>query len=261
MKAPNNYAICLGDIADTLRTTARRHLKGYTADEDSFEGLDQPIRRRMEDIYHAYFKPIESRLLGVTLGNHHWAFQDGTNDNQYLCQLAKTKYLGNVAGIRLRIQVKLGSQIRTLRTFKVLCNHGDWSGGYSRIGGDYNAMENRGTLGFSPFDFFFFSHTHRKGGFVVPHMDLSDHGELKLVERPKVFARSGCFMSGYPPKPCKSGYAEKKLLPPTELGHTQVQIHFYRDHDPERYQAMRLKRPDTNYGTPSNWKYRIKLYF
>ena len=251
---PNAYGIGMGDYQNFLRTTARKHLASYVADENSFDDLDPLIKNRAQEFYRDWLKPIEKKLIGLAEGNHFYQTSKGMTDTQWLCEFADCAYLDKPAFVRLKIIYKSN----VLRTFKMLIHHGDWSGGYSRIGGDFNAMENKGLLGFGAFDIFLFGHTHRKGGFKVPVMDMSSKGALKLVERPKLFVRTGCFMAGYDPK-CAGTYAQKKLLAPTDLGWVEIGIKFYREYDKARTDRYRAKRPDHRGGQCGNFKYEFEL--
>ena len=251
---PNAYGIGMGDYQNFLRGTARKHLQSYVADENSFDDLDPLIKNRAEQFYKDWLKPIEKKLIGLAEGNHYYQNRKGITDTQWLCEFAGCNYLDKPAFLRLKITYKG----KWSRVFKVLIHHGDWSGGYSRIGGDFNAMENKGLLGFGGFDIFLFGHTHRKGGFKVPVMDLSDRQELRLIERTKLFVRTGCFMAGYDPK-CAGTYAQKKLLAPTDLGWVEIGIRFYREYDKERTRRYKEKHPGHIGSQTGNFKYEFEL--
>lgn len=251
---PNTYGIGMGDYQNFLRGTARKFLKSYSADENSFDDLEPMIRNRADQFYKDWLRPIQKKLIGLAEGNHYYQFKNNTTDTQHLCEKADCHYLDKPAFLRLKIVYKG----KWVRVFKILIHHGDWSGGYSRIGGDFNAMENKGLLGFGGFDIFLFGHTHRKGGFKVPVMDLSDRGELRLIERPKLFVRTGCFMAGYDPK-CLGTYAQKKLLAPTDLGWVEIGIKFYREYDKAKTARYKLTHPHHRGGQTTNFKYEFEL--
>lgn len=251
---PNAYGIGMGDYQNFLRGTARKFLKSYNADENSFDDLEPLIKNRADLFYRDWLKPIEKKLIGLAEGNHYYQFKNNATDTQHLCEKADCHYLDKPAFIRLKVVYKG----KALRIFKPLIHHGDWSGGHSRIGGDFNSMENKGLLGFGSFDLFLFGHTHRKGGFKVPVMDLSTTGELKLIERTKLFVRTGCFMAGYDPK-CAGTYAQKKLLAPTDLGWCEIGIRFYREYDKGRTERYKAKKPGHSGGQTGNFKYEFEL--
>ena len=251
---PNAYGIGMGDYQNFLRTTARKHLQGYTADENSFDDLDPLIKNRAEVFYKEWLKPIEHKLIGLAEGNHYYQNRKGVTDTQWLCEFAGCSYLDKPAFLRLKIVYNT----KWCRVFKILIHHGDWAGGYGRIGSDFNAMENKGLLGFGGFDIFLFGHTHRKGGFKVPIMDINERGQLRIIERTKLFVRTGCFMAGYDKK-CHNTYAQKKLLSPTDLGWVEVGIRFYRDYDKARTLKYNAKHPDHKGGQSGNFKHEFIL--
>ena len=253
----NCYAIGLGDYANFLRTTARTYLKAYVADDNSFRELDSMVKSESIKFYTNYLKRISPKLLGLAEGNHYHEFQNQCTDTQFLCDLARVPYMDKPCFMRLTVKAKIGDTLKTMKVFKVLIHHGDWSGGNSRIGGDVTSAENK-ALGFD-FDIYIFSHTHRLWGMHIPSLTIPSNGQLKVVERPRVFIRSGCFMTGYDEK-CQKSYAHKKLLPPTELGYCRLGIQFYREHDKERW-AEAKKRIGEGASGASNWKYKFSVKY
>lgn len=256
---PNTYAIGAGDYLDAVRTHARLALQGYRArGEDQWETQDNWASKAYEDFYKAYLHPIRKKILVMGAGNHLWQYADGTTSDQYLCRLIGCQYGDKPTFLRWHIRY-LG---RTLKTFKVLVHHeGGGGGGYARHGTDVNAAETK-AYQFGAFDIVIFSHTHRKWGLHIPDLDLPTHGALKLVERPRVLIRTGCFTRSYDVK-CLTHYAHKKLLPPTELGFVKLTIQFYREYDADKY-AKRLERmpPDkARNGAMSEVRYRFKLTY
>ena len=254
-KTPDCYAIGLGDYWNFLRTTARKHLKSYIGDEDSWRDMDHMVRKKAEEFYGKYLKRIRHKLIGLAEGNHFYEFSSGGTDTQYLCQLAEVPYLDKPAFIRLNVEVHK----RTLKVFKILVHHGDWSGGYTRIGGDVNSVEMK-ALGFD-FDIYLFSHTHRKFGLHVPSLSISTTGELRIIERPRAFVRTGCFMRGYVEN-CAGRYVDKKLLSPSDIGYVRLSIHFSRPYSKTRYRAQAEKlghRPSSGVAGPMSYKFEVSF--
>lgn len=231
---PNTYFIGLGDYRNLVRTTYRKHIRGYNADDNSQEDIDTQIRKNMHDFYRDHFQKIAEAKKIITLlpGNHLWEFNDGTNDTQYLCQLAKATYGDRPTWIRLKVT----AQGKTYGVLKILCHHGDWSGGSGRAGGDVTAAENK-ALGHEA-DIYAFSHTHRLWAMHIPTITIPERGELKPIERSRVFVRSGCFVAGYDEK-CVKGYAQQKLLNPTALGYPTIEVKYERHYSPERAKRNR----------------------
>lgn len=258
IEQPHTYMIGAGDYRDLLRTNARNYLKAYVADAQSPQALDKLVYESTVDFYHEYFKGLENKIIGLGKGNHLYEYRDGTNDNQQLCQLLNVPYLDNPSFIRLRVRDK--SSGRCIATLKILLHHGNWSGGSSRPGGSVNAAENK-ALGFD-FDIYIFSHDHRKWAMHIPAITIPTTGELEVVERPRCFIRTGCFVAGYDQK-CGSGnYVQEKLMHPSDLGYVTLTVNFVREYDPKRYEERVLRNPERGKGGASgNMKHRFSVTF
>lgn len=254
---PHTYAIGCGDYLDAVRAHARAALQQYRAkDQDKWESQDDWAAKAYGDFYHKYLHAIREKIICLAQGNHYWEFGDGTTSDQYLCRLVGCAYGDKPTFIRLNIRYCN----KTLRTFKILVHHGDWSQGYARMGTDVGATERKAEQ-FDAFDVFIFSHTHRRFSFnMTPSLDLPARGELRLIERPRIVIRTGCFTKSYDQK-CLRHYAHRKLLPPTELGHVELTIQFYFKHHPERYQRRRERYPDRHGGQPGNIKYKFSVKY
>lgn len=230
-RTPHCSAIGLGDYFTLARTTYQKYIRGYQADEDSQRDLDAMIRERAEKFYRTWLKPMAGKLMGLAEGNHGWTFLDGTTDTQFMCALAKVPYLEK--GSVHRVKVQAGPHARNL---KMLVHHGDWSGGAMTTGGDLNALESR--AGGWDVDITIAGHTHRKHGWVVPVLTVTDQGPPQLIERDRVYVRAGCFMRGYTPN-CVS-YVERKMLKPTALGWVTLKVRLVRPYEKNRYERAVL---------------------
>lgn len=256
----NCLAIGMGDYANFLRTTARKHLRSYVADDNSFQELDSMVKGEAIQFHRRYLEKIQDKLIGLAEGNHYHEFTNSTTDTQFLCDLAKVPYLDKPAFIRLTVKHRAAKELHTLKVLTILVHHGDWSAGAGRTGSDVTAAENK-SLGFGDFDIFLFGHTHRLWGMHIPTLTIPKTGELKVVERPRAFIRTGCFMTGYDPK-CQKSYAHKKLLHPTELGYCRLKIQFYRAYDKQRYELAKAKYPDRKHnGAVSNFQYKFSVTY
>src|SRR5262245_7401183 len=86
-KDPMTWAIGCGDYFDLARTALRRTIRVYAkeqGDEGSQRIFDKDVAKRTADFHARYYRRIQSRLLGLAEGNHHWEFEDGTTDTQML---------------------------------------------------------------------------------------------------------------------------------------------------------------------------------
>lgn len=235
---PDTYGLGAGDYRDLLRTTAMTYLRGYQADRTSMKSVDDLVRESTIDFYHDYFKGLEAKIIGLGKGNHLYEYMDGTNDNQQLCQLLHVPYLDNPSFIRLIVQTPGRGTIAILR---ILLHHGHWSGGTSRPGGSVNAAEMK-AAGFD-FDIYVFSHDHRKWAMHIPTLTIPRRGTLEVVERPRCFIRTGCFVAGYDKKCGAGNYVQDKLMHPSDLGFVTLTVKFFREYDANKYARARHRDP------------------
>ena len=152
---------------------------------------------------------------------------DGTNSEQYLCQLLRIPYLGPTGIVCLDFRDK-GGKGRCRLQQVIYAHHQGGSMGGRTTGADVNALE-RSELVFDA-DIYTLSHTHRRFGFKLPKLGVTSKGQRRLIERTKVFVRSGAFLKGFgednpgTSKPHIPSYAESKALRPTDLGWVTVGI-------------------------------------
>ena len=255
---PNTYMIGAGDYRDLLRTTAMRYLQGYRQDSTSMKTLDDMVRESTIDFYHEYFKGLEAKIIGLGKGNHLYEYRDGTNDNQQLCQLLNVPYLDNPSFIRLVVKTPNG---KTRHTLRILMHHGNWSGGSSRPGGSVNAAEMK-AAGFD-FDIYIFSHDHRKWAMHIPTLTITKKGSLEVIERPRCFIRTGCFVAGYDKKCGDGNYVQDKLMHPSDLGFVTLTVKCYREYNADAYQRGKLQHPEIGKagGRSGRDKYRFSVTF
>jgi hypothetical protein len=261
IEQPHSYMIGAGDYRDLLRTTARNYLKQYVSDKISLKNLDDVVRESTIDFYHEYFKGLENKIIGLGKGNHLYEYSSGSyeNDNHQLACLLNCAYLDNPSFIRLTVRDKSQGN-RCLGILKILLHHGNWSGGSSRPGGSVNAAEMK-ALGFD-FDIYIFSHDHRKWAMHIPAITIPKTGELQVIERPRCFIRTGCFVAGYDQKCGPGNYVQDKLMHPSDLGYVTLTVNFAREYDAERYQRRgHMKPKERRGGAVSNMKHRFSVTF
>lgn len=183
---------------------------------------------------------------------------DGTNDNQQLCQLLNVPYLTNPSFIRLVIKTPTG---KTRHILRLLIHHGHWGGGSSRPGGSLNAMEMK-SAGFDC-DIYVFSHDHRKLAMHIPTLTISRTGRLEVIERPRCFIRTGCFVAGYDEKCGDGNYVQDKLMHPSDLGYVILTVKCYREYDAKAYERNKRRHPGEHElgGRSGRDKYRFKVEF
>jgi hypothetical protein len=224
---PNAWTVLMGDTMDCARTHFRNHVRGYRQDSNSQHALDDYVRKDVADLAKA-LEPIKGRIAGAILGNHFWEFMDGTNSEQYLCQLLGIPYLGAMGVIRA--EFRDGRSGKQRASIVVFVHHHGGSKGGRLTGGDVNALER--TEGMMEADIYALAHTHRRYATRVPRLRLTTKGKPQLIEDTKVFVRCGAFLKGFGldfPEASRAhspSYAETQALRPTDLGWVEVGCKF-----------------------------------
>jgi len=222
-EAPNGFTILMGDTQDCARTHFRDHIRGYRSDQNSQEALDAWSKKDVADLAKLLM-PIKKKIIGAIRGNHYAEYLDGTNSEQYLCQLLEIPYLGPMGVVRLEF-MEYG---RVMHQLVMVAHHNAGSGGGRTAGGDVNAMMRM--EGSFEADIYVVSHTHQRHARKEPILTLTRKGQPKVQERCKIFIRSGAFLKGfkddYPSTERQHvpSYAEEKAYRPTDLGWVTVTI-------------------------------------
>lgn len=229
-EAQNGWTILMGDTCDSARTHYRTHLKSYTQDENSQIQLDEWHRREVAELAKL-LEPIRDRIAGAILGNHYWEYSDGTNSEQYLCQILKIPYLGPTGIVRVEYS---GARGDVMAMQVVYAHHNGGSNGGRTEGGDANALTR--SEGSFEADIYVLSHTHKRRAFKMPVLTLTNKGVPRVRERTRVFIRSGAFLKGYAEdhpsaeRPHFPSYAEKAAYRPTDLGWVECRTHWRSKH-------------------------------
>lgn len=224
-KLEGGFTVLLGDTQDCARTHYRDHVRGYRADQNSQLALDEWVRKDVRDLAKELV-PIKGKIAGAVLGNHFWEFQDGTNSEQYLCQLLGIPYLGPVGIICLELKNPYGHTTQ----ITIYAHHNGGSKGGRTTGADVNTLEKAEQL--FEADIYVLSHTHRRFAYKLPKLGVTTRGpKRQIISTTKVLVRSGAFLKGFgednptTTQPHFPSYAETQALRPTDLGWVVVKIH------------------------------------
>lgn len=219
---PNAWTILMGDSCDSARSHYRTHIRNYREDENSQLQLDEWQRREVAELAKV-LEPIKKKIAGVILGNHYWEYNDGTNSEQYLCQLLGTPYLGPAGVIRVEYT---GTGGKIVATQVVFAHHAGGSRGGRTLGGDVNSLTKQEQT--IEADIYVLSHTHRRYGVKESKLTVTSKGTPRLREKTTVLIRSGAFLKGYKEDtptvnaPHFPSYAEAQAYRPTDLGWVTV---------------------------------------
>lgn len=228
---PDAYALLMGDSCDASRTHYRDYLKGYTADGNSQQAIDEWNKRDVRDLA-AVLEPIKHKILGNILGNHHMVYLDQINSEQYLCQLLGIPYFGPTGVVRITL-----GKGTDKRTFVIYAHHTGGSKGGRTSGSDLTTLT-RSEDSFEA-SIYALGHTHRCYAFKSDKLGVSLRGEPKVVAETKVFLRCGTLLKGYgddnpsPTKPHVPSYAELAAYRPTTLGWIKCEVTLKRGHGPK----------------------------
>lgn len=226
---PNAYGILMGDSLDAARTHYRSHIRSYRDDENSQEALDAYMTEEVGKLAKV-LEPVASRILGLVRGNHYWEYLDGTDSEQDLCRRLKIRYLGVMGLIQLKCTTKgLNPKHGSIQNLTIFAHHTGGSAGGRTTGGDVNGLTRQEHAWDA--DIYLLGHTHRRIAFKEPVMQLSQKGmEPKVVERTKVFVRTGAFLKGFKNEAApvnrkySPSYAEDRAYRPTDLGWVKIHV-------------------------------------
>jgi hypothetical protein len=240
---PNCVTMLMGDNLDCARTKYQKHIRSYQADGNSQEALDAWYRKDVEALAQELM-PIKDRIIGAISGNHGWTFLDGTTGDQFLCYLLGIPYLGPYAAVRLEFRDG-GKKTGKLRhQLTMVAHHSGGSQGGRTTSGDLSALLRTETA--FDADIYLLSHTHRRYGTKETTLTISRTGVPKVVERTKVFVRTGAFLKGFKADnptntaPHFPGYAELAAFRPTDLGYVTISIDLTRTNSKDVAQDIQL---------------------
>lgn len=223
------FALLCGDTLDFARTHYREHLRSYRSDRNSQIAIDRWVEQEVADVARD-LDPIKGKIIGAILGNHAHETVDGINTEQLLCQRLGIPYLGVMGAVRLDFMDPDGSRRHTLG---LVAHHNGGSRGAGSAAGDLRQLE-AFEAKFDA-DIYVLSHTHRRLAHKVPQLMMQQRGEPRLVERTKVYIRTGTLMKGYAEdnpradKPHFPSYAEEAAYRPTDLGWVRCEINMKKD--------------------------------
>jgi len=243
----NAYTLLMGDTFDLARTHYRSHIRSYRDDENSQEALDGFARREIEELAKI-LEPVKHKIWGVMRGNHFWEFQDGTNSEQYLCQLLGLKYLGVIAGIRISCTVYAPDKGNpVIRNLVLIAHHHGGSSGGRTIGGSANPLLRLEAAWDA--DLHLLGHDHRRMAWKEPVLALSSRGSnVRVLSRDKVFARCGSFVKGFKEEVINAtqrhspAYPEVRALRPSDLGWVTVHVKWKSSEQPVEMKNGRKKK-------------------
>lgn len=215
---PNALFLGMGDYCDVLSGSERMAIRKDELHDQSLDSLEEFYEKKLNDFYKD-IAWMRGRVLGLLEGNHHTRLDSsgGITSTQLLCQKLKTKYLGNQAFVKLKIDTGGGRWVSVV----IFAAHGISSSAKS-VSGGMLGVEKMEFI--SEADLYLMGHNHQRGAlpFAKLHLFDTNDGKMKVVERKGYFVRTGSFARSYVPN-CRS-YAANRLLRPADLGIVPIVI-------------------------------------
>ena len=207
-----------GDMFDFCRTTARKHVKSYNEDSNSFSPIDRFHLSEIEE-FAKFLKPIASKVVGACSGNHYHQFPDGQISDQKLALLLNEDSWMGAGGY---IVIPLNGQYE----LKILLHHDAGRGGITP-GADFNAFVRAASN--AQADIICLGHTHRLMN--VPGSTQINIENDKVGAHQTIFVRSGSYLKRYHEQvksdkkaPFLPDYGELKMFAPSTFGHAIVEV-------------------------------------
>src|SRR3990167_6272499 len=175
----DSFFIGMGDYSNSFRPTIAKGIKKIMVDDnEAHSELDYMIMKEMQGLAEK-LKPIQDRIIGLHTGHNSFDFLNGTNSDNYLCQLLKCKYLGFAAFGTLGVEQgnrdkEKGSH--NSRNITIFSTHG--CGGSSQSSSDLANLE-RKILPFWDADIFLRGHStkvYAAPGAPLHRLSVNTHG-------------------------------------------------------------------------------------
>ena len=222
----NTWYLSSGDLLDFMSWSERKKIRNASLHESTISRLDaaalNDCTSMLDDLWFA-----KDKFIGFVQGNHTWEFTDGDlagkSADQYFAERMNSRWLGDLAYIRLRIGFKNTSKKAKI---DIVCCHGKAGG--KLAGSTVNQLDDLRVI-FPNADMYVMGHDHRKVAVPVTslHATHATKNGLRIKEKRQWLIRSGSFLRGYVPN--QAGYIVKALLRPTDLGVPEIKCGFKRD--------------------------------
>lgn len=208
--------ILMGDPCD-FASYSERHI---LLNRNLHDTTKNKLELSAQDDTDRFIKEISfmrGRMIGVVAGNHHWEYQDGTNSDQRIARLMKTKYLGDISYTVLMLDA-YNKRVRV----DIVAAHGKAGG--KTAGATINQVDDLRRI-FPVADIYLCGHDHKRG--VWPESTLvvvsnKKRGELVIKQKRQLLCRTGSFLRGYVDG--ETSYVADRYLRPSELGTIKIEI-------------------------------------
>lgn len=212
------YVFLMGDYADAIVPDGDHRFDMRQIDKKMV------LPKEQYDAVYEILKPLKGRILAVLTGNHDEMlaqrhYHDWVDE---LAQRLEAPY-GTMCTF-YRLGFKVANRHMGRRRFDILLHHGYFTGrtksGVLKRVQDMNQMFEA--------DLYAMGHVHQKD-FATDTILTVDRG-LGVSEKRRYYVLSGCFLKSYK-KDGLSGYAEKRMYRPSDLGCMGIEMSIRQNND------------------------------
>jgi predicted phosphodiesterase len=206
----------VGDYMDSY-STSEREIQYHHAKHDSTREREENEDKSRVRGFSEEIGFMRGRLIGLINGNHYQVYPDGTNSDQYLATLLRTRYLGVCSAIRINLHCGDG-----VEKIDIFCHHGR-GGGRTSVG-RFNAVEQLAKI--SDAEVILMGDNHARG--VIPMTETleivsANNGNPAYIRsRPRMLGRTGSFLKHY--EDGKASYVVDAAMAPASLGWIEFYI-------------------------------------
>lgn len=221
----NPYYLGVGDYQDFASYSTNKKLAEGQLHETEDEWIDTQMAKQTRELAEI-MAPMKGRIWGLIGGNHQYRMQNGKMTDEYLCELLDTKYLGWLSVIKVLFPSCAGVD----QMLSVFACHGKQGG--KLLGTSLNAVVDMAQI-IPNADIYVQGHDHQRMAVpksVMMIKTVNNENKFKLQQRRQYFCRSGSFQKSYAVN--TSGFAQARLMKPSDLGSIYLNISTHRNYDP-----------------------------
>jgi len=220
---PYTYYLLMGDMDDFASSSERQILTSEKLHESTKKFFDRHACKAIDELI-GEIDFMKDRTIGCIQGNHYWEFESGESSTQYIAEALNSKWLGDVAYIRLKINFPKTHQSSMV---DIVAAHGKAGG--QLVGTSINQVEKLREI-FPSADIYIMGHDHHKGAWPVSVLEVTNkshlNNDLIVKQKRQWLARSGSFLAGYAEG--EQSYVVKRLYRPTDIGIIRFKVDFFR---------------------------------
>jgi len=219
-----NLYLGMGDFQDFMAYGERKRIKSTKLHESTVTRFDRmalsDVTETLDDLWFT-----KGQWIGLIQGNHTWEFDtgpaSGMSSTEYMAKRLKTKWLGDLAYIRLTFKFK---NRNTRCSIDIVAAHGKAGG--KLAGTTINQVDDLREI-FPVADIYIMGHDHKRGAWPNSTIVMnSGKNGLVMHQKRQWLCRSGSFLRGFVED--QPSYLVRMLKKPAELGAIELHVRFKR---------------------------------